>query len=331
VTLTVTCVGNPTCTDTDTTTVKVFGPCAGDPPIISIIYPMGGETLSGVETIQWFALDSHDPALDIYIYLGSGGSWNLLFGPIANDGAEDWNTATVSDGTYQIKVEAINNLARLNFDTSGDFTVSNGIEGAKVSAIDITDTTTGSKQWVKNGDNVEITAMISGGETLTRSDIVADLSGFNRGTLPADSYNGLIATWTINSVTCNEGPITVKVRAENDRKDATITADNTLPELNIVKPEKEGLYLFGMRLLPLRKTVLIGKMTIDIEAEDNYGISKAEYYIDDTLKATTDEPFDWEMNLKLMGQHTLKIILYDHAGNVKSESKTVTIYNLFGN
>jgi hypothetical protein len=335
VTLTVSCTGIPNpCSDTDTTTVKVFGPCAGDPPIVQMIYPGGGETLSGVETIQWFALDDHDPTLDIFIYLGNGGgTWTKLFGPIANDGAEDWNTATVSDGTYQLKVEAYNHLDRLNFDTSGDFTVSNGYTGARVSAIEITDTTTGSKQWVKNGDTVEINAMITGGENLDRTDIVADLSGFGMAHVHADSFDGLTAQWTLNSVICpSEGPITVTVRAENDRNTATITADNTIPELSIVKPEKEGLYVFGMRLLPLRKTVIIGKMTIDIAPKDNYGISKAEYYIDGTLKDTiTEQPFDWNMNLKLSGEHTLKIIIYDHAGNYKSESKTATIYNFFGN
>jgi hypothetical protein len=334
VTLTVTCVGNPTCTDTDTTTVKVFGPCAGDPPIISIIYPMGGETLSGVETIQWFALDSHDPALDIYIYLGSGGSWNLLFGPIANDGAEDWNTATVSDGTYQLKVEAINNLARLNFDTSADFTVSNGIEGARVSSVAITDTTTNSNLWVKNGDTVEITAGITSGETLDRMDIVADLSGFSMSNVYADSFDGFTARWMLTGVTCNpsDGPITVTVTADNVHSNsATITADNTDPEVSIVKPET-GLYLFNRKFLPLPRTVIFGPITIEINAADNAGISKAEYYIDGDLKTTTiEEPFDWYMNLKLRRDHTLKIIVYDHAGNAVSEEMTATIYNLFGN
>ena len=38
-----------------------------DPPIVQLIYPTGGEILSGITTVQWFAQDDHDPNLDIYI------------------------------------------------------------------------------------------------------------------------------------------------------------------------------------------------------------------------------------------------------------------------
>ena len=89
--------------------------------------------------------------------------------------------------------------------------------------------------------------------------------------------------------------------------------------------------MFNRKFLPLPRTVIIGAITIEINAEDTAGISKAEYYIDDTLKTTTiEEPFDWYMNLKLRRDHTIKIVVYDHAGNTKSESMTATIYNLFG-
>jgi hypothetical protein len=186
---------------------------------------------------------------------------------------------------------------------------------------------------VKNGDTVEVTAGITGGQHLNREDIVADLSGFGRGTMIADSFDGFTALWTLTNVDCNpsDGPIMVTVTADRiNSNSATITADNTVPELSIIKPEN-GLYLFNKKLLPIARTIIIGPITIEIDADDNSGISEAEFYVDDVLKATvTEEPFDWHMNIKLRGQHTLKIIAYDHAGNTRSETKTVTVFNLFG-
>ena len=111
---------------------------------------------------------------------------------------------------------------------------------------------------------------------------------------------------------------------------ATITADNTVPELSIIKPEN-GLYLFNRRFLPLGRTIIFGPITIEIDADDTSGISKVEFYVDNELEETViDDPFDWYMNLRLLRKHNLKIIAYDHAGNTATESKDITVYNFFG-
>jgi hypothetical protein len=329
VTLTVECVLNPLCTDTDETTVRVYGPCAGDPPIIQWVHPTGGETLNGNVNLQWFAVDDHDPNLDIYLYAECG---IRIAGPIANTGSYMWSSNSVADGTYTMVVEAVNDLNWINHDQA-TVTVDNGYAGVKVSNVAITDTSTGSTSWVKDGDTVEITAYITGGQGLTKFDIEADLSGFNLGTFYADSFDGYTAKWTLTDVTCNpsDGPITVTVRASGDINSATVTADNTAPEVSITKPDT-GLYVFNTRLLPLAKTVIIGKITIEIIAADNSGTSMVEFYVDDDLKATlTQEPFEWLLDLRLLGEHTLKTVVFDGAGNTASAEQLATIWNLFGN
>jgi hypothetical protein len=325
-TLTVTCQGYP-CGDSDTAGVTIYGPCYDDYAIVQWIYPIGGETLSGTVEFMWFAHDDHDPFLDIYIYADA----MKIAGPIANTGSYSWSSNSVSDGDYDFKIEAVNALAWVNHD-SCIATVDNGYAGVKVSNVQVTDTSTGSTSYVKDGDTVRITADITGGQTLTKFDIDADLSGFGKGTFYADTYDGYTATWTVPDVTCDptDGPLTVTVRASGDTNYATVTADNTAPEVTIVKPDA-GLYLRNMKLVPLAKTVIIGPITIELAAVDENGIT-AEFYVDDDLKATvTDAPFEWELNLRLLGQHTLKTIVFDGAGNSATAEQLVTIWNLFGN
>jgi hypothetical protein len=320
---------NPLCTDTDTTTITVYGECAGDPPIVQWIYPSGGETLSGIVDLQWFALDDHDPNLDIFLFADT----IKIVGPIANTGSYSWSTNSVSDGMYSLKVEAINDLNILNFD-SATITVDNGYADVKVAKVLITDTSIDSTHYVKNGDTVEITADITGGQHLTREKIIADLNGFGKGTnFFADTYDGYIARWLLPNVECNpsDGDIIVTVTADNIHSNsATIIADNTAPELSILKPENR-LYFFNIKLFPLARSIIFGPITIELSANDVSGIRKVEFYTDDELKTTsTEEPYEWYMNRRLLGKHTFKIVVYDNVGNENNDSKDIIIFRLFG-
>jgi hypothetical protein len=188
---------------------------------------------------------------------------------------------------------------------------------------------------VKDGDNIEITAGITGSTTLNLEDMTADLSGLGLGTsVVADSFDGFTATWTLNNVECNpsDGTITVTVYASDiDSNSATIIADNTNPEITIEKPVN-GLYLFNTKILPISRTIIIGSIDIELDLDDLGGIDTVEFYIDDELEMTTyNEPFDWHMNKRTIGQHELKFIVYDNAGNSNSNSHMVKLYILFGN
>jgi parallel beta-helix repeat protein len=94
--------------------------------------------------------------------------------------------------------------------------------------------------YVKNTDNVTVTATVTDDHTLTTADIFADLSGFYGGSgHMADnpsSYLSNVATWTVSGVNCSpaDGTITVNVLArdvagnEGTGSD-DIIADNTAP------------------------------------------------------------------------------------------------------
>jgi parallel beta-helix repeat protein len=338
VTLRVTESGNG-CFDTDTATVHIGGE---DPPIIQIIYPEDGDTINGVFTVRWFAVDDDYPqgiGIPIYLYYRPAGAYvtdiRLIADGLTNNidmftGEYDWDTSSLSDGDYVLIAETHDLNMNIVHDTV-EITVGNGNAGTMVSDVLITDTTIDSYNWVKDGDTVEVTAGITGATTESTT-ITADLSGFGMGTNVEADFDGFTATWTLNNVVCtpSDGTITVTVTVnEIHSNSATITADNTAPEMVIEKPVN-GLYFFNGKLLPFSRTIIIGP--IDIEVEGSSDVAKAEFYIDDELmKTVTGSTPEWYMNIKLRGQHNLEIIVYDGAGNTVTESKMITVYNFFGN
>jgi hypothetical protein len=49
------------------------------------------------------------------------------------------------------------------------------------------------------------------------------------------------------------------------------------------------------------------------------------------MESDNESPFSWYMNQKLRGNHEIKIIAYDSAGNQQSHIMNMRILNLFGN
>jgi parallel beta-helix repeat protein len=309
-----------------------------DPPIVQLEYPRGGEDLSGTINIQWFALDSEDqgsPSIWLYYTADGGSSWVRIAKNLENTigdgfhkdrGEYSWSAGSLPDGNYMLRIHAYDTAGNLAIDTSDPFAINNHNSGLLVSYVTV------SSNYVKNDDSLEIKAGITQGTHLTAEEITADLSGFGKGTsVPADSFDGLTATWDLTNVICtpSDGPITITVTAGDESNTATITADNTLPELTVIKPEN-ALYFFNAKLFALNKPIIIGAITLEATADDSSGVQKTEIYIDDELKETLTGGSEWYMNLRLMGRHTLKIVAYDNAGNINEYTQTVMIYNLFG-
>lgn len=83
---------------------------------------------------------------------------------------------------------------------------------------------------------------------------------------------------------------------------------------------------------PLNGATVNGKtVTYSVNASDNVGVSKVEFYVDNKLIATdTTSPFStsWDTTTYTNGSHTLVAKAYDAAGNVgTSQTVTVTINN----
>jgi hypothetical protein len=91
------------------------------------------------------------------------------------------------------------------------------------------------------------------------------------------------------------------------------------PSVNLIKPEEEYLYLFNIKLFPTsRNTVILGKLTVILEADNPSDVSKVEFYIDNVLKHTTtelDHAWTWSGG-KILSKRVLKVMAYDESGSI---------------
>jgi len=104
------------------------------------------------------------------------------------------------------------------------------------------------------------------------------------------------------------------------------------PFVDITRPKEKSLYIQDKKPMTLPKnTVIIGEITIRVNAYSEDGIDKVELYIDNLLKETIDElPYEWTWNEFAIGKHEIKAIAYDNSGNKAEDEIDVIIFNLGG-
>ncbi|MFX1563491.1 MAG: hypothetical protein ACFFDP_09305, partial [Promethearchaeota archaeon] len=78
-------------------------------PVVNVTYPNGAETLTGIVSVSWTAVDPNkDPitSYDVYYSDNNGGSWTSI-GTGLTTTSTNWDTTSVSDGDqYLIRVVA---------------------------------------------------------------------------------------------------------------------------------------------------------------------------------------------------------------------------------
>ena len=288
----------------------------------------------GFRTMYW----DDDLNIDIQYSPIGGVQWITLGTDESNDGVYLWDTTSFPDGiNYKIRVIAYDKMELMGLDESDEiFTIDQ--TGPTITDIIINDVTIGNTNYVKDGDDVEITATITG-DPVT---IEADLSGFGKGSsVSPTSYIGNTATWDIYSVVCSpsDGTINVIVNATDPNDDPSsgvgqIVADNLVPEVDVLRP-LPGIYVWNsQRLLPYAYPVVFGEMTVRVDASDSgSGIERVEfyrtYYPDTQLMATIEQnPYEWLWDERAFGFFKIKIIAYDNVGlNVTTMINDIYLIN----
>jgi len=92
------------------------------------------------------------------------------------------------------------------------------------------------------------------------------------------------------------------------------------PVVKITKPEN-GIYLMDRFIIGFFMPLILGKIMVEVNAFDNQsGIEKVEFYINDVLEETVyTAPYNWLWKGQL-GIRTIKVIAYDTVGN-KAEAE----------
>jgi hypothetical protein len=97
------------------------------PPSVEVIYPNGGESVSGTITVTWTASDDFDDDLDIDIEYSnnSGQTWKIVSPNEKNDGTYDWDLFGLSEGSeYLVRITATDDAGLSSNDTSDNvFTI----------------------------------------------------------------------------------------------------------------------------------------------------------------------------------------------------------------
>jgi len=109
------------------------------------------------------------------------------------------------------------------------------------------------------------------------------------------------------------------------------TKDIISPEIMPKKPLEGYLYINDREIIPLYlSTIIFGSITVEIDAWDNEtGINRIEFYVDNVLKATDDKPpYQWIWDEEVFGLHEIKAIAYDNAGNSANSTMNVIIFNV---
>jgi len=107
------------------------------------------------------------------------------------------------------------------------------------------------------------------------------------------------------------------------------STDGIPPTLTLEKP-KNSLYLFDKELVSYSMPLIIGGITISVNAYDASGISRVLFVIDEDLKhETTTPPYQWHWDEYMLGTSQLEVIVYDTAGNLASVEKELLVINPF--
>jgi|GEM_PF-2323668 len=126
--------------------------------------------------------------------------------------------------------------------------------------------------------------------------------------------------------------LTVTDSEGNNATDVTtaiiVESDTTPPVLEITKPLKNSIYIKNHRVFPFIGTWIFGEIDIEVNASDEHGIDKVEFYINGVLKATdSTPPYTWKWSERTFGRYTIKIIAYDNFGN--SAVKEIKVWKFF--
>ncbi|RLG55852.1 MAG: hypothetical protein DRN95_07415, partial [Candidatus Hydrothermarchaeota archaeon] len=106
------------------------------------------------------------------------------------------------------------------------------------------------------------------------------------------------------------------------------TPDPTHIWVKIKRPKENHLYFNDREIIPISKTVIIGKITIEVDVYSEVGINKIEFFVDGKIKYIAQErPYAWLWDEKVIGSHEIKIYAYNREGYSKEAKMNILILN----
>jgi hypothetical protein len=152
-----------------------------------------------------------------------------------------------------------------------------------------------------------------------------DLSFLDNGTI---LYDGLNNEAFMVSDPCN---FSISIPAYGSR--ILFLKEGDEPIVQFGKPKDKYLYIFDREIMSsiFGNTIILGKITIEVDAYDEDGIDRIEFYIDNALCFSDhDDSYNWTWDETIFGWHEIKVLAYDGKGNKVEDKTGVMIFNLGG-
>ena len=277
------------------------------PPTVSITSPSAGDTLRGPVSVQATATDqSQVTRVELYV------DGSLMGTDTSSPYSVSWSPSSAANGDRTLTVKA--------YDIYGNVGTSPGV-GVTV-AYDGTPPT------------VSVTAPAEGAtvsETLTlTADAVDDyamarVEYFVDGQLVGTSGSSAPYGFVWNSRSVANGAHTLVARAYDTFGNMGVSATRSFTVNNDVTPPTTAI------TSPAVSASLRGTVTVTATAEDDFGVTKVEFYAGTRLLGTsTAAPYEvsWNTVTSVDGAHTLTVKAHDAAGNVRTSlGRGVTVDN----
>lgn len=311
-------------------------------PHVDLIYPLGGETLSGIVTIQYNITDNSDASFNESIAISyspdDGETWIQAAKSLFNTGYYRWNTTTLPDGqTYHIRINATDHGGNVGWNqTSSSFTLDNSPpqvlltspEGGTILPDLLTITW---RAWdnISQDTNLSISLYYSPNTGKNWTSIITNISNtglYVHNTQQWNDGNTYLLRVTATDTQGNQGYAIT---------DTPLIKDANPPQVTIARPHEGWLNFRNEQIIPLPNflhlTLIIGKFTVQIDAYDylnTTGIGHIDISVDHVIQETLyEEPYHWDWQGTL-GKHTLTATAYDYAGNHATTSQEIFIFTL---
>jgi subtilisin family serine protease len=264
-------------------------------PLVSIDAPANNSYLHGITKINITGEDANFKRAELYIDGRLVATWT-----VSGANSYQWNTTAFTDGVYIIALKVYdyaNNFAADEISV----TVDNTPPIAEIRTPTVLD-------YVKDDCNITIFAYDANLKLIQLS-----IDGSNMTSWHTNGIHSFIwSASSINGVRVIALNVYDKAGTKTE-KTIAVTVDNTLPSVSITRPQA-GADLSG--------TIMISFTVSDTNLES------VQLLIDQSIfDVTNTTSFQWGTTTVGDGQHIIRLMAYDKAGNIGGTSITVTVDN----